>query len=145
MSSVAGGVITSAQLNNLFDDVTGDEGAAGDVEYRCIYIHNENGNSLTLSNTMLWIQANSASANSVVDIALGGEGTGGTAEAPGDEDTAPAGETFSHPGTKVAGLALGSLDDGEFRPVWLRRTITPGASASNSDGPTIRVEGDTPA
>lgn len=32
--------ITSATLNNLFDDVSGAENLAEESEYRCIFIHN---------------------------------------------------------------------------------------------------------
>lgn len=144
MSTVGGGLITTAVLNNLFDDVTGDEGSSGDVEYRCIYIRNNHG-SLTLSSAKLWIQTDSASSDSVVDLALGGEGNGGTAETIANESTAPSGEVFSHPSNKAAGLDLGDLATTEFYPVWVRRTITASASAANNDGPTLRVEGDTPA
>lgn len=144
MSTVGGGLITSAALNNLFDNVSGAESAAGDVEYRCIYIRNNHG-SLTLSDAVLWINALSPSSDSVVAIALAGEGKGGTAETVADESTAPAGETFSSPTSKGAGLSLGNLAAGEFYAVWIRRTISAAASAYNNDGPTLRCEGDTPA
>lgn len=144
MSTAGGGLITSAALNNLFDDVSGDEGAAGSIEYRCIYILNAHA-TLTLSNTKLWIQAVSPSPDSVVALALAGEGLNGTAEAVADEGTPPDGETFSSPANKAAGLNLGDLDAGEYYPVWVRRVISESASAYNSDGATLRVEGDTPA
>lgn len=144
MSTVAGGVITTAVLNNLFDDVSGDEGASGDVEYRCVYVENSHG-TLTWSAVKMWIQTLSPSPDSVFAIALAGEGLNGTAETVADESTAPSGEAFSSPTTKVAGLDLGDLAAGEFYPVWIRRTITAGASAYSSDGPTLRTEGDTPA
>jgi len=41
MSTAVGGLITSGAANNLFDDVTGDESAAGDTEYRCFYVTND--------------------------------------------------------------------------------------------------------
>lgn len=144
MSTVGGGLITTAVLNNLFDDVSGDESAAGDVEYRCVYVRNNNG-SLTLSAAKLWIQTVSPSTDSVFAIALGGEGNGGTAETVADESTAPSGETFSSPTDKASGLDLGNLAASEFYPVWIRRTISSSASAFNNDGPTLRIEGDTPA
>lgn len=144
MSTVAGGLITTAVLNNLFDDVTGDEASAGDTEYRCIYIRNNHG-TLTLSSAKLWIQTVSPSTDSVVALALGGEGLNGTAETVADEITAPVGETFSSPTSKATGLYLGSLAAGDYYPVWVRRTISAAASAYSNDGPTLRVEGDTPA
>lgn len=144
MSTAGGGLITSGALNNLFDDVDGDEADSGDTEYRCIYIRNNNA-SLTLSAAFLWIATDSASAGSEYSLALDGNGLNGTAETVANESTAPSGETFTRPTSKAGGLSLGNIANGEFYPVWIRRVISPGASASNSDGPTLRVEGDTPA
>ena len=144
MSTEAGGVITTAELNNLFDNVTGDESAAGMVDYRCVYIENDHA-TITWEAVKLWIATVSASTDSVYAIALDGGGLNATAEVEADEDTPPTGETFSSPTTKAAGLSLGDMDAGDNYPIWIRRTISSGASANNSDGPTIRFEGDTGA
>lgn len=142
MSTVAGGVITSAQMNNLWDDVSGDEGAAGDVEYRCIYLHNTDA-TRTWLNVKLWISATSSSPDTAFAIALGGEGVGGTAESPGDEDTPPSGEAFSSPTTKAAGLDVGDLAAGESYPIWIRRTVTAGADAFDNDSYSLSASGDS--
>lgn len=144
MSTVPGGLIVDAVLNNLFDDVTGDESAVGDVEYRCIYIRNTNG-TLTLSSAKMWISTVTPSPDTTIAIALAGEGLNGTAETIADESTAPVGETFTSPTDKASGLDLGSLAPNDFYPVWVRRTVQAGASAFNNDGPTLQVQGDTPA
>lgn len=54
-----GGFMSSSQLsgtllNNLFDDVTGDDNVALDVEYRCIFLHNAHA-TLALQSPKLWI------------------------------------------------------------------------------------------
>src|SRR5512134_252046 len=72
MSTVAGGLITTDVVNNLWDNVSGDESSAGDIEYRGIYIRNEHG-SLTLTGAKIWISADTTSANDEVDIALADE------------------------------------------------------------------------
>jgi hypothetical protein len=46
--------ITDASLNNLFDDVSGDENAAGTVDYRCIFLHNSHA-TLSLTGTVVWL------------------------------------------------------------------------------------------
>ncbi len=56
----------------------------------------------------------------------------------------PAGITFSAPTTKGTGLNLGSLNAGQVRAIWIRRTAANTVAVSN-DGATIRVEGDTAA
>lgn len=48
--------ITDASLHNLFDVVTGDENAASDVEYRCIFVHNNHA-TLTWQGVVVWLSA----------------------------------------------------------------------------------------
>ncbi len=144
MSTVGGGLITSAVLNNLWDDVSGAEASAGDIEYRCIYILNSHG-SLSLQDPSIWIQTITPSTFSEVDLALAGEGLGGTAEVIANESTAPVGETFTHPITKGGGLLPGTMTFGNFHALWIRRTITAAAPAFSNDGPTLRIEGETAA
>lgn len=136
--------VVDATLHNLFDRVTGDEGDAGDTEYRCVYVQNGHA-TLSLLAAFLWVQANTPSADTTIAIALGGEGKNGTAEVVGNESTAPSGETFSAPASKAAGLSLGDLAAGEYYPIWIRRVVSAAASAYNSDSATLRVEGDTAA
>ena len=141
MSTVAGGIITSAALNNLFDDVSGAESSAGDVEYRCLYVQNAHG-SLTLQAAIAWIEALTNSAQTEFDIALAGEAVGVAAETIANESTAPSGEVFTRPTSKGAGLSIGDIPAGSYKAIWIRRTVTAGASAVSDSG-TIRVEGDS--
>lgn len=136
--------LTDAALHNLFDVVASAEASAGDVEYRCIYAKNNHG-SLTLQNAIAWIFANTPSGDSVIDIALAGEGVNGVAETVADESTAPVGETFTAPATEGAGLVIGDIPFGQHIAIWIRRTITAAASAYNADSVVIRVKGDTAA
>ncbi len=136
--------VVAATLHNLFDRVTGDEGDVGDTEYRCIYVQNNHA-TLTLLAAFLWVQTNTPSTDTTVEIALGGEGSGGTAETVANENTAPVGETFSAPATKGAGLSLGDLAPGGFYPIWIKRIVSAAAAAYDNDGATLRVEGDTAA
>lgn len=129
--------------STLFDTVSGAESAAGSTEYRCIYVHNADV-ALTLNSAKIWIQANTTSGDTTIDIALGGEGLNGTAETVGSETTAPTGETFSSAANEVASLSLGNIPAGQHYPVWIRRTVTAGAAAS-ADTFTLRVKGDTEA
>ena len=136
--------VVDATLHNLFDIVAGDEAAVGDIEYRCIYIHNGHG-SLSLQGAKVWIETNTPSTDSAFAIALAGEGLNGTAETIVNENTAPSGESFSAPADKASGLSLGNVPFGQHYAIWLRRTVTAAAAAFASDGATIRVEGDTAA
>lgn len=46
--------IVSATLDNLFNDITGDENALQQVDYRCMFLYNAN-SGIPLQNTKVWI------------------------------------------------------------------------------------------
>jgi hypothetical protein len=134
--------IIDATANNLFDDVAGAEATAGDTEYRGFYIKNNHG-SLALSNTKIYISALTSSASTEFDIGLATEAVNTSMATIADETTAPAGVTFSRPVDYTAGLAIGTLNAGDRKGIWIRRTVTAGASPA-SDAGTLKVEGDSP-
>jgi len=132
---------TSFTTNSIFDDVSSAEAVAGDIEYRCFYVHNNHG-TLTLQGAKVWISAQTSSATTDIAIALDGAGLNGTAETETDESTAPTGESFTQPSTFSGGLTLGDMAPGDKYPVWVRRTITAGTAAA-TDTWEISVQGDT--
>lgn len=140
--------ITDATLNNLFDDVSGDENAASDVEYRCIFVHNAHA-SLTWQGVKVWLSAEvEGGANVAIaidDVAASAIGASAAqADMVADESTPPTGESFSSPTSKATGLSLGDIAAGYCRAIWVRRTAA-NSAALNNDGVTIRCEGDTAA
>lgn len=144
MSTVAGGIITTDTLNNLWDNVSGTEAGAGDTEYRGIYIRNEHG-SLTYTAPVIWISANTTSTDDTIEIALADEAVDVAMETIANEGTAPTGPTFSAPATKGAGLSLGNLGVNSYKGVWVKRIVTASASAANANPYTLSVEGETAA
>lgn len=140
-ASLGGAKSTTAAPTNLFDDVSSAESAAGDIEYRCIYVHNNNA-TLVLQNAVVWIDANTTGNR--IALAVGSSAINGTEQTIANEGTAPTGVTFSQPANKGAGLALGNIPAGQHRAVWIRRTVGAATPASN-DTYTLRVEGDTAA
>lgn len=140
--------VTDATLHNLFDRVSGDENAASDVEYRCMFVVNEHA-TLTLESAVAWISAEVAGGASVA-IGLDPAGVVDVDAAPAqaatiaNESTAPAGVTFSAPTTKGTGLAIGDVGPGQCQAVWVRRTAAD-TGAVDADGATISVAGDTAA
>lgn len=141
--------IADATLDNLFDDVTGDENAASNVDYKCLFIHNNHG-SLTLQNAKVWMVSEvSGGANTAIALDNIGVVAVGSSSAQAaiiaNEDTAPSGVgSFSSPTTKSAGLAVGDIPAGSCVAIWVRRTAT-NSAAQNNDGVTLRIEGDTAA
>lgn len=138
-----GGAKSSNEVGaNLFDTVGSAEAAAGDVEYRCMYVHNAHA-TLTMLNTVVWIQANTPSVDSNLEIGLGTSAINGTEQTVADESTAPAGVSFSAPANEGEALAVGDIPPGQHKAIWLRRTINAAAAAYTGDGGTIRTKCDT--
>ena len=139
-----GGVISSTEVtaDALFDDVTGDQASSGHTDYRCIYIKNEDAD--TLSTSVLWIQSNTASADTAITIGLDLAGVSATADTIADENTAPdPAVTFVTAVDKANGLAVGNLAQNAYYGIWIKRTVSASAAAYANDGFTLRVKGDT--
>lgn len=142
-ASLGGAKSSTSAPAAIFDDVSSAEAAAGDTEYRCIYVHNGHA-SLTLIGAVLFILANTPSASTTVDVGVGTSALNGTEQSVADESTAPSGVTFSAAASQAAGIALGDIPAGQSRAAWVRRTITAGAAAVN-DTFSLRAAGDTAA
>lgn len=135
-------------LHDLFDAISGTENAASDVEYRCVFIHNDHG-SLTAESVSVYIDSETAGGAS---IALAVDGTAASAigsasaqaDEVADESTAPSGESFSSPTTDGTGISVGDIAAGECRAIWIRRTAADTA-AIDADGFTLGIAWDTAA
>lgn len=144
MSTVSGGIITTAVANNLWDDVTGTQSAAGLTEHRAVYITNAHG-SLTWTAPTLWIDSQVSPSGSQFDVALASEAVNtAIAQTLGSEASVPTGVTFTTPTTKGGGLVIADMAASAKKGIWIRRVVTAGASAAAASG-SIRVEGDTAA
>lgn len=148
ISTAGGGAIVDNVANNLWDDVTGDEAAAGDTEFRGLYVKNNHG-SLTLTGAVIWFDgagtAAPASASRNFDMAVAAEAMNVSMATIANESAVPATVSFTRPTTKAGGLQLNGstgLTAGSYRGVWIRRVVTAAAVAAN-DTVSIRAEGDT--
>lgn len=145
-SACLGGAISTTEvnggtpLNNLFDDVSDTEAAAGDTEYRCFYVKNTSGAD-TLTGAAVYIASNTPSADTTVNIGLDPAGVSGTATTIANESTAPAGVTFSAAANSGAALAIGNLGPGATQAIWVRRVVDADAVAAASDPVTFRITG----
>lgn len=128
-------------LDQLFDQVSAAEAVAGDVEYRCVYLHNAG--SVDMIDPVVWISANTPLAGSTLDIGVGTAAINGTEQTVANESTAPSAVSFSAPSSQGAGLALGTpIPAGQHKAIWLRRTITAGAGNSANDTFTLGLAAD---
>lgn len=134
-------------LNDLFDNISGAENAASTVDYRCVFIHNNNGAN-TLESPTVYLSAETAGGASITiaidNLAASAIGAASAQAAViGAETTAPSGVgAFSAPTTAGTGLALSNLAVGNCRAVWVRRTAA-NTAALTGDGVTLAVTGDT--
>ena len=141
-ASLGGVKSSTAAGTNLYDDVSSAEAAAGDVEYRCVYVHNAHA-TLTYLGSKVWIQANTPSASTDVAIGLGTAGLNATEQTVANESTAPTAVTFTNAAVDFAsGLSIGDVPAGQHYSIWVRRTVTAGAAGA-ADSFTLRVQGDT--
>ncbi len=119
--------ITIANIaNEVFDDVTKAESAAGDIEYRGLYMHNEHATD-TATDVRIWLKQDSTGPDTIA-LAIGDEGVGdgsttGILEIIANENTAPVGPVFSAPTTQGTGLVLGNLGAAQSAGWWIRRTV----------------------
>ena len=135
---------TEVTADALFDDVSGDQAASGHTDYRCIYIMNEDAD--TLSNAKLWIQSNTASEDTAITIGLDLAGVSATADTIADETTAPdPAVTFSTAVDKANGLAVGNLAQNAYYGIWIKRVVNSSAAAVTGDTFTLKIEGDSAA
>lgn len=147
-----GGIISSTAvvddtLNNLFDDVTGAEHAAGDINYRCIYVKNDSAE--TAENVKIYIDTNTPAEDDTINIGqdLAGAGDGattGVADTIADESTAPdPAVTFSAAADYANAIDLGTLTAGQVIGVWIKRIVTSGETAQAANSAILKVSVDT--
>jgi len=136
--------LTDNTLNNLWDDVSGDESSPGDTEYRKCFFKNTNG-SLTAQSTVLWIDTNTTSTNDTINIGLDPAGAGAAGADIANESTAPAGVSFSAPSSKGTGLSMGNVSSGARYAIWVKRIVDASAAANDNNSYILKIECDTAA
>jgi len=144
-ASLGGGISTTEVApSTIFDTVASAESSAGDTEYRCVYVKNNHA-TLSLTTAKLWVQTNSTSAGSDIDVVLSDQGKNvAETQTVANENTAPT-EVFANTAvSEVTGLAMGNLAPAEFYAIWIKRVIA-AATPAAADGFTLRVKGDTAA
>ena len=141
--SLGGAKSSTDAPSGLLDTVTSGEAATGDTEYRAIYVHNAHA-TLTLEAAKLWIQANTPSADTTLEVGLGTSAVNATEQTVANEGVAPSGVTFVAAADEAGAISLGDIPAGQHRAVWIKRIVTAGAAASN-DTANLRVKGDTAA
>ena len=144
-----GGAITPNEvpdgaINALFDGVNSEQAANGHIDYRCMYIANEN-TLITLQNTFFYTSVNTPSTNTDMAIGIGTSSAGGIEQTISTETKEPVGVFFSSLVGEDAAQFIGNIPGNSWKAVWLRRTVTAGATALVNDGGNVVIKGDTTA
>lgn len=140
--------VSGTPLNNMFDNITGAENAAGVPEYRCLFIHNDDPSNRTITAVGIYISAETAGGGTVAiavdNIAASPMGSSSAQAAEiATETSVPTGVgAFSSPATAGAALSLGALTSDQVRALWVRRTPT--GTAADADGFSLAVTFDSP-
>jgi hypothetical protein len=120
----------------LFDDVTFEQATDGLIDYRLVYLANEDeddGQAAAYVSLQL-------EAGRQISIGVATEDTDETVAAIANDTTAPAGVTFLTPTTSGAGVDLGTIPAGEAKGVWLRRSAAPGTDADITNAWRVTFE-----
>ncbi len=141
MSTVSGGIIVTNVLNNDMDDITSAEASSGITIYHNYYYKNEHG-SLTYISPKFYIDTQTNSGDTSVEMALVAEAKNVATTRLANETTAPSGITFSTPANYAGGIAIGSLDSGDYRGIWVKYIVGSSASAV-LDSYTLGIQGDS--
>jgi len=145
MSTDPGGVIVSDEDNNDMDDITSTEAEDSIVIYHGYYYENiiTSNPALVWTNPVFWIDSQTSSIDTSVDIAIAAEAKNTSIESLADEETSPGGGvSFTNPVNKAAGISIGDLAQDDYRGHWVKYTVD-AAAGSSIDAYTIKAEGDT--
>ena len=117
-ASLGGPRSTSSVPRRLFSPVSEDQFNTGVVLYRCVYVATDHTCGL-----IPWISVETPSAETTVALGWGTSPLGPEQAILTGTD-APVGVSFISPYTPAEGVNGGSLSPGEYRPLWLRYTVT---------------------
>jgi len=155
--TISPNTIPSGTINNVWDDVTGDESYSGDTEYRAIALRNTHATNDFLN---VYVYTTGFQAGSPADtISFALEKPGGTPASiqliDDEEDstnklnpnkfTVATGATVSWTteGSPSNSLFFGTLNAGDWLGIWLRRVVPAGAGAKDNRSCTLELKGET--
>lgn len=129
--------VVSESALSLWDEVQNAElssSVVGEYEVRCVYVRNASPNNETMIGVQVWIEQNTASPFTDIDIGIGSAAPGDVEPTVTDENTLPPniGWTFAR-GEENAEF-LGDISGGKGKSLWIRRHAGPAKSGSSYPG-----------
>ena len=128
--------LSATALNNLFDDVSPAESAAGDTEYRALDLYNSG--DATAGGVVVFMSTETTSSGTQLDFGIEASPINSSLSV-ANESTAPAGVSFAHY-TSGSKLSLPDIAASSGCRVWFRRVVDAGAANLNPDQGTFTAE-----
>ena len=132
--------VSVTELHNIFDGIDGPDAAAGQVDYRAVFVQNDSFESL---NVKVYLSDNydSGSQPSGVDsdISIGISTSKNSNALTGSP---PSGVAFSQPVDAASARDMGAMNHGEYRVLYIRREVAAGAFVQDEARFEITVKGD---
>lgn len=135
-ASIGGAISTTAPGTDLFDDVSNPERTAGITDYRLVYVLN---NDTDAGSVIAYVPTQLESGRQLA-VGVATEAAGVPVSAIANDQTAPAGVSFSTGATVPAGVSLGTIPAGSYRGLWLRRTVNAATAQDPTNLATVKLE-----
>jgi hypothetical protein len=132
--------ILTTSLNSVFSDISVTDSQFGLIDYRCIYVVNNNAIS-SLYNTGIYLgSVISGSSNIMIGLTI--PTINNIAYFTSSAIMAPNDISFSLP-TVYSPISLGTLPAKAYFPVWIKRTTPPNTMIVRNDGFILTITGTT--
>lgn len=133
--------------NDILRKVSNQELLNGLITYKCMYVYNSSVNNYIDVSLLTVVQPTDDGGTltgNIVDIGLGTSDVNNAEQTISNEKVAPLGVTFSDyentPGVKTTPLF--SLNAGDYKAFWTKRTINPASSNVDEVYLVININGD---
>ncbi len=135
-------------MNDIFDNVKSIESLNGGVEYRCIYVRNINNTSNTLFDVKVFESHGNTESDLSYELAWGAASINSSELSISRETISPTSIdpsiVFSACNGKSNAISLGDdLQAGNYKALWIKRTVAVNGASHTNAWLTISILGDT--
>ena len=139
-----GGALSSEEVDgfNVFGSFSGSQTQSGETRYACLYVRN---NSLTTTAQDVIAFLANVTSHQTVSTSIGlGTAVKNEAETElANNNTPPAGVTFTQVVGESGAVDIGDLAVGQYKSIWLRMVVPAGTSAKNVYSSPVTISAST--
>jgi len=131
--------------NAIFDDVTGDEAATGDTEYRKVFVGiDSSAGSQALSNVYVWISVETPGDDTLfLKTRHPTDDVNYYSDIPAYTGNGYPTAAWKHCTNRDDGIFLGTITTHSPKGIWICRWVPPECSAYANNSAVLRIEGET--